>query len=87
MSKNNGIGLQTKQEIGNSPDFSLPNAMAELIKLSKKMKGEPVILIWYRGGWCPYCNLTLHYLQQNLTAFKEQGAHLPQLISMVKMAL
>ena len=35
-----------------------------------------MVLTWYRGGWCPYCNLTLHALQQALPEIKNQGASL-----------
>jgi peroxiredoxin len=35
-----------------------------------------VILTWYRGGWCPYCNITLHYLQEYLPQFQAAGANL-----------
>ena len=34
------------------------------------------MLTWYRGGWCPYCNLTLRALQQALPEIKAQGATL-----------
>lgn len=74
--KNHGIVKQAKQEGTSAPDFSLPNATGKQIKLSDKLKEGPVILTWYRGGWCPYCNLTLHHLQQTLPAFNEQGAQL-----------
>ena len=35
-----------------------------------------MVLTWYRGGWCPYCNLTLHQLQVELPEFEANGAHL-----------
>ncbi|AEL25499.1 peroxiredoxin-like family protein [Cyclobacterium marinum] len=74
--KNNGIVKQAKQTGAKAPDFSLPNATGQQVKLSEKIKNGPVILTWYRGGWCPYCNLTLHHLQQFLPDFQKQGAHL-----------
>ena len=40
------------------------------------MKKGPVVLTWYRGGWCPYCNLPLHALQEELPSFKALGASL-----------
>jgi peroxiredoxin len=39
------------------------------------LKG-PVVLTWYRGGWCPYCNMTLHYLQEQLPNIQLKGANL-----------
>jgi len=59
-----------------APDFSLTNAMGQNVELSEKLKEGPVVLVWYRGGWCPYCNITLHYLQEKLPEFKAAGAQL-----------
>jgi peroxiredoxin len=33
-----------------------------------------VVLVFYRGGWCPYCNLHLRGFQRRLEAFRELGA-------------
>ncbi|WPU96941.1 redoxin domain-containing protein [Mucilaginibacter sabulilitoris] len=59
-----------------APDFTLKNALGKAITLSAEIKRGPVILTWYRGGWCPYCNLALAYLQRFLKQFKEAGAEL-----------
>lgn len=59
-----------------APDFELNNALGEPVKLYDYLKKGKVILTWYRGGWCPYCNLTLHQLQQELPNFEANGAHL-----------
>lgn len=59
-----------------APDFALKNALGETIKLSNYLKKGPVIITWYRGGWCPYCNLTLQRLQEDLPMFKAEGANL-----------
>lgn len=57
-------------------DFILPNAAGEKVRLFDALKKGPVILMWYRGGWCPYCNLTLHHMQEALPEFKKYGANL-----------
>ena len=36
----------------------------------------PLVLIFYRGGWCPYCNLELRAWQEQLAALREAGAGL-----------
>ena len=59
-----------------APDFTLGNANGKSISLSSKLKKGPVVLIFYRGAWCPYCNIQLHALQESLPAFKKQGAQL-----------
>lgn len=57
-------------------DFTLKNALGECTNLQTTLDKGPVILTWYRGGWCPYCNLTLQYLQNSLLEFKKYGANL-----------
>ncbi|MEO0513320.1 MAG: peroxiredoxin-like family protein [Planctomycetota bacterium] len=56
-----------------APDFELPNAAGELVRLSDLLKDGPVILNWYRGGWCPYCNLTLRAYQSRLDDIAAAG--------------
>ena len=59
-----------------APDFSLPNVRGEAVSLSEVLKRGPVILSFYRGGWCPHCNMELHFLQRYLPQFKAAGASL-----------
>ncbi len=69
--------LKTAKNVGdNAPDFSLTNALGQKVSLAEKLNHGPVVLTWYRGGWCPYCNLTLAYLQKELPRFKAAGAQL-----------
>ena len=59
-----------------APDFTLKNALNKSVSLYNELENGPVVLTWYRGGWCPYCNITLHYLQEKLPEFKKAGATL-----------
>ncbi|RVU03139.1 AhpC/TSA family protein [Mucilaginibacter limnophilus] len=59
-----------------APDFELNNALNHPVKLADLLKNGPVVLSWYRGGWCPYCNIQLRYLQSYLPQFKAAGATL-----------
>lgn len=59
-----------------APDFSLPNAVGEQIKLSKLLESGSVVLTFYRGAWCPYCNMQLQALQKVLPEIKALGANL-----------
>ncbi len=59
-----------------APDFTLKNALGKEVSLYSELKKGPIVLTWYRGGWCPYCNITLHELQQELPSFKAAGANL-----------
>jgi peroxiredoxin len=47
-------------------DFTLPNAAGQDVSLSELVADGPAILVFYRGGWCPYCNLALHQYQSEL---------------------
>ncbi|WP_082316607.1 peroxiredoxin-like family protein [Mangrovimonas sp. ST2L15] len=69
--------LESAKNVGDkAPNFTLKNALGEDIRLEAYLNRGPVVLTWYRGGWCPYCNLTLQHLQQELPKFKEAGAQL-----------
>ena len=59
-----------------APDFTLPNASDKQINLQNYLAKGPVILNFYRGGWCPYCNLELRAYQQILPEIKSIGASL-----------
>lgn len=58
------------------PFFELPNAQGRLFSIREKLKDGPVVITFYRGGWCPYCNLSLRALQKLLPRIKELGATL-----------
>ncbi|NJR62365.1 MAG: AhpC/TSA family protein [Cyanobacteria bacterium CRU_2_1] len=59
-----------------APEFVLPNAVGQSIRLTERLAQGPVILTFYRGGWCPYCNLELRAYQQVLPQIKQLGASL-----------
>lgn len=54
-----------------APNFVLPNAFGNVISLSDCLKSGPVILKFYRGEWCPICNLDLREIQQYVNRFNE----------------
>ena len=66
-------GLKPGQK---APDFTLNNAFGKPLSLSAQLKNGPVVLVFYRGAWCPFCNLHLHVLQKNIDNFKKYGATL-----------
>lgn len=59
-----------------APMFSLPNAVGNPVSLDSLLGSGPVVLVWYRGGWCPYCNLQLNAMQDILPRIRELGATL-----------
>ncbi|APG65774.1 peroxiredoxin [Tenacibaculum todarodis] len=73
---NSGV-LESALKVGDKAhNFTLKNALNESVTLYDELKNGPVVLTWYRGGWCPYCNITLHALQEKLPEFKQEGATL-----------
>lgn len=59
-----------------APDFTLPSATGERVRLSALLRDGPVVLTWYRGGWCPYCNIQLQTMQEVLPALEAAGGRL-----------
>ena len=59
-----------------APDFTLPNAFGKQVSLSKQLAKGPVVLTFYRGAWCPYCNLELKSLHGALPRLEHLGARL-----------
>jgi len=57
-------------------DFTLPNATGTPVSLHNLLKHGPVVLSFYRGGWCPFCSLELHALQSILPDIRALGATL-----------
>lgn len=59
-----------------APNFELPNPNEESISLLPLLEKGPVVITFYRGSWCPYCNLQLRALQARLSEIKALGATL-----------
>lgn len=59
-----------------APDFTLPTVLNEELTLSDAFGDGPVVLSFYRGSWCPFCNLELNALQQRMDDIKACGARL-----------
>ena len=54
--------------------FALPDAQGNRVRLAELLERGPVVLTWYRGGWCPYCNLALQGLAKAEPRLRELGA-------------
>ena len=59
-----------------APDFTLPDANGQPVTLSHLLAAGPVVLVFYRGNWCPYCNVQLRAYNQVLANFKALNATL-----------
>jgi peroxiredoxin len=58
------------------PEIKLVNASGNVVDVAALLKKGPVIVTFYRGGWCPYCNFELKAFQRILPAIKAAGASL-----------
>ena len=59
-----------------APTFSLPGIDGRLVSLQELLATGPAVVAFYRGGWCPYCNLQLRALQATLPEIEARGARL-----------
>lgn len=66
-------GLQLNYK---APEFSAKDQHGKIITLSGELKKGSVVIVFYRGQWCPYCNRQLKGLQDSLNFIKEKGATL-----------
>jgi len=71
-----GIAERALNEGDEIPQINLPNAVGKTIDVNSMLKEGPVVIIFYRGAWCPYCNLELNALQQALPEIKSLDARL-----------
>ena len=59
-----------------APAFTLPNAVGRPQSLEAALLNGPVVVTFYRGIWCPYCNLQLRAYQKVLPEILRLGASL-----------
>ncbi|MBN8784854.1 MAG: hypothetical protein ABS85_11525 [Sphingobacteriales bacterium SCN 48-20] len=57
-----------------APDFKATDQNGNTVRLKDLLKKGKVVLVFYRGEWCPYCNRYLKRLQDSLELVKEKGA-------------
>ncbi len=57
-------------------DFTLTDPHGKPVRLQNLLEMGPVVISFYRGGWCPYCNIELRGLQRALPEIKALCASL-----------
>jgi peroxiredoxin len=57
-----------------APDFLARTLMDEEVSLHSLISGRKALLIFYRGGWCPFCNQQLAAISKDHVRFREAGA-------------
>lgn len=67
--KAEGLAVQTT-----APDFNAKDQNGNDVSLTSLRKQGPVVVLFYRGNWCPYCNKQLKELQDSLQYITAKGA-------------
>lgn len=75
-----GIGLKVGQPV---PDFVVQSHDGKSMGLKELKAQAPLLVVFYRGGWCPYCNKQVHQLTQAWPEFRRRNVT-PVLISVDK---
>jgi peroxiredoxin len=71
-----GIGKNAKQVGDLAPAIVLPDVHGRAFDVATLLAKGPVVVTFYRGGWCPYCNLELKAYQDALPRIVAAGASL-----------
>jgi peroxiredoxin len=58
------------------PVFALPDPDGNMVSSAELLTHGPLVISFYRGVWCPYCNMELQALQAAVPRFEEFGAKL-----------
>jgi peroxiredoxin len=58
------------------PDFALPDAKGRVHTSETYLERGPLVLGFFRGGWCPYCDATLRALERARPSIEALGASL-----------
>ena len=59
-----------------APDFTAKNQNNKDVTLKELLKSGSVVILFYRGEWCPYCNRQLKALEDSLALIKAKGANI-----------
>ncbi len=59
-----------------APAFTLPDPEGRLVPLQNLLAKGSLVLTFYRGAWCPYCNLDLQALEEARPEIEARGASL-----------
>jgi peroxiredoxin len=71
-----GQALNAKKAGDKAPEFTLKDQDGNPVSLVSLLAKGPVVASFYRGAWCPYCNMDLQALQDALPGIEARGASL-----------
>lgn len=70
-----GQALDAKKAGDRTPAFTLKDSHGHVVSSAELLAKGPLVVSFYRGAWCPYCNLELQALQAALPQIEARGAH------------
>jgi len=71
-----GLAEEALKAGDNVPDFDLPELGGDRVQLTDLLADAPLVISFYRGEWCPYCNLEMQALQRSLPDIEQAGGRL-----------
>jgi peroxiredoxin len=71
-----GAASRAKKVGDTAPSFSLKDPNGNVLDSKELLRRGPLILTFYRGAWCPYCNMELQALEAAKAKFDKYGASL-----------
>jgi peroxiredoxin len=71
-----GQATRAKRAGDRAPDFVLDDPDGHPVRSRELLAHGPLVISFYRGVWCPYCNMELQALQEALPSIEARGAHL-----------
>jgi len=74
--KESGLALRALSVGDEMPPFVLPDATGRMVSSSDLLVRGPLVVVFYRGSWCPWCNLQLKAIQDSIDEVHELGAEL-----------
>lgn len=69
--------ISSAAKVGDTfPSFRLTNAVGKEVTRDELLAQGPLLITFYRGEWCPFCNMALIALQERVDYFKAKGVTL-----------
>jgi peroxiredoxin len=69
-----GAGHGAPREGDTAQDFTLSDQNGSAVRLYALLEQGPVVAVFYRGGWCPFCTISLRAVQRVLPQLRARGA-------------
>jgi peroxiredoxin len=69
-----GAGHEAPREGDTAQDFTLSDQNGSSVRLYSLLEQGPVVAVFYRGGWCPFCTISLRAVQRVLPQLRARGA-------------